>query len=120
MGQLYTVYIKLNFDDKNAVNKALDDFFDKEPAFNSINKTYSEDDLYWRLCVLTCNVQNPNATFGEHLGHAQFTTTFHATYSWEGILSKAWHAIAPTLNTGSSIQVYPDNGVWTLCIDDKE
>ena len=120
MGQLYSVFIKLDFDDKKAVNKALDEFFDKEPAFDNVNKACFEDDLYWRLLVLTCNDQDPDATFGEHLGQAQFTTTFHATYSWEGILSKAWYAIAPKLNTGSFIKVYPDNGAWTLRVDDEE
>lgn len=119
MGQLYTVFIKLDFDDKKAVNEALDKFFDEEPAFDKANKACFEDDLYWRLRVLTCNNQDLDTTYWEHLGIAQFTGIFHATYSWETVLYDAWNAIKPTLNVGSFIQVYPDNGAWTLRVDEE-
>ena len=44
----------------------------------------------------------------------EYRNAFHASYSWESVLDEWFRAVAPALETGSEIEVWPDSGSWRL------
>ena len=45
-------------------------------------------------------------------GNVRYHNSFSCCYSWESVLSLWFQAIAPSLEDGTMIEVWPDNGSW--------
>ena len=45
-------------------------------------------------------------------GWPVFRGDFDASYLWDDVMSEWFEAVAPSLVDGSSIEVWPDEGVW--------
>lgn len=45
-------------------------------------------------------------------GWSEYRSDFDAGYSWESIIYEWFQAVAPALEDGSEIEVYPDSGGW--------
>ena len=115
MGQCYTVYLKVQFNNEEGAIKALrdkianggkkdvDDIAREEKLdLNTIDgllRHYygnGEDNHKW-----TEGYPDPEWLCGD----------FNATYSWESVMMEAFEAMAPYLKNGSEIKIYPDSGV---------
>ena len=45
-------------------------------------------------------------------GWREYDNAFDASYSWEALLYDWFRAVAPALESGSDIEVWPDSGSW--------
>lgn len=51
------------------------------------------------------------------VGWRKYRNAFDASYSWDGLLDEWFRAVAPALEVGSEIEVWPDHGHWTLRVE---
>lgn len=51
-------------------------------------------------------------------GWPVFRSGFDASYSWNGVMDEWFRAVAPSLEPGSEIEVWPDSGSWKCTVKD--
>lgn len=115
MGACYSVsLIGLKFKDEQGAKKALQDKVKRAPAervnydiphFESMGK--SLDNLEDLLALFFAGWY---AEFDKTAPAGWLTAGFNASYGWEGIMIDAFEAIAPYLEAGAEIKIYPDSG----------
>lgn len=114
MGQCYDVNLRVRFKDEKGARKAL---FDKIGRANEEKVLYNMqglrmkgfdfDNIWDLMSVFFCG-------WGQRLKEAadkswQYSC-FDASYGWETVMMDAFDKIAPFLEDGSEIKIYPDSG----------
>lgn len=114
MGQTYDVNLRVRFKDEQGARKAL---FDKIGRANEEKvlydmqglrmKGFDFDNIWDLMSVFFCG-------WGQRLKEAadkswQYSC-FDASYGWETVMMDAFDKIAPFLEDGSEIKIYPDSG----------
>ena len=113
MGQTYAVSLKLHFKDKEGAAQALRDKIARATEERVI---YSLEH-YRELGIGTDTVEGLlRIFFGGWEGKLQNTGTslesgFDACYGWETVMMDAFDLMAPFLEDGSEITIYPDSGI---------
>ena len=111
MGQTYSVYLQLRIKDAEGLKKALSD----KIARGEEERTNYSLDHYRDIGVDTETLDGLlqvffggwNAGLNEYsLG--DFTSDFDACYGWESVMMDAFDAMAPHLEDGSCLKIYPD------------
>jgi len=115
MGQCYSVYLKVRFTDEEGAKKALQ----QKIARGAEERTdYSLDHYKGDLGLDLDNVHDLvrlffggwKARFDETADSDWVTADFDASYGWEYVMMDAFDIMAPYLEDGSSIEIYPDSG----------
>ena len=117
MGACYSVsLIGLKFKDEQGAKKALQDKIARGeeehtnyeiPHFEALGK--STDKLEDLLAIFFAGWDAKL----DHInweGREWLTAGFNAGYGWEGVMMDAFEDIAPFLEDGSEVQIYPDSG----------
>lgn len=114
MGQTYDVNLRVRFKDEKGARKAL---FDKIGRANEEKvlydmqglsmKGFDFDNIWDLMSIFFCG-------WGQRLKEAadkswQYSC-FDASYGWENVMMDAFDKIAPFLEDGSEIKIYPDSG----------
>ena len=114
MGQCYDVNLRVRFKDEKGARKAL---MDKVARGRQEHVLYDmqglrmrgfDFDKIWDLMSLFfCG-------WGEKLKETAdkgwLYSCFDASYGWEGVMIEAFNEIAPFVEDGSEIKIYPDSG----------
>ena len=113
MGQCYTVYLKMKLKDA-------DEFVRLSRKYATDNN-WSED--YMRQMssidgIIKQMISTGDLTVQCESGWPVFRSDFDASYSWDGVMDEWFHAIAPSLEDGSEIEVFPDVGSWKCVVHD--
>lgn len=120
MGQCYTVYLKVKFNDeegaKNAIHARLreqdvniselgkSEGLDLDTMDGLLRHYYSN----WEYGHKWTTVVDPDVLCGD----------FNATYSWESVMMEVFDLMAPFLQDGSEIKIYPDSGLDKAIVRD--
>lgn len=114
MGQCYSVVIKAEFKDTESAAKALRGKIERAEE-ERINYGLAH---YKDLGIGTDTLEDLlNIFFGGWEGKLKtrddgaMDSDFDASYGWEGVMMDAFEVIAPFLEDGSTIKIYPDSGV---------
>ena len=114
MGQTYDVTLSLRFKDEAGAKGALKDKIAKAKE----EKVDYNLDHYRSLGVDTESLQGLlNVFFGGWYAslaanaRGDLNAGFDACYGWETLMMDAFDAMAPFLENGSAITIYPDSGV---------
>ena len=111
MGQTYSVYLQLRIKDADGLKKALTD----KIARGEEERTNYSLEHYQSIGVDTNTLEGLlqvffggwNAGLNEYsLG--DFTSDFDASYGWESVMMETFDAMAPFLEDGSCLKIYPD------------
>ena len=114
MGQCYDVNLKVRFKDERKVRQTL---FEKVSRAEREHVLYDMQGLRMRgfnfentwdlMSVFFCG-------WGDKLKETAdkewLYSCFDASYGWEGVMMDAFTLIAPFLEEGSEIKIYPDSG----------
>ena len=113
MGQCYSVYLKIKLKDAD--------------EFVRLSRKYATDndwsDEYMRKMsgvdgIIKQMISTGDLTVQCEDGWPVFRSDFDASYSWEGVMYEWFNAVAPALEDGSEIEVYPDAGSWNCVVHD--
>lgn len=115
MGQCYSVYLKAKVKDEAefvrlSATKLRGEFNGlniRKGCFNGHDLTTSLGNIKFVLA----SHQNGFTETAED-GCPVYRSDFDASYSWESVLDEWFCAVAPALEDGSEIEVYPDMGHW--------
>lgn len=123
MGQTYSVNLKLKFSDEKGAVKALRE----KIARGKDERVMYYLDHYRLLGIGTEKLTDLLRIFfsgwtGELEEHPENTLSsdFGASYGWEGVMMDAFDEMAPFLEDGSSIRIYPDSGVDKGTVKNKK
>lgn len=120
MGQCYTVYLKVKFKDekgaKNAIHTRLreqdvnigelgaSEGLDLDTMDGLLRHYYSD----WERGHKWTPTTDPDVLCGD----------FNASYSWESVMMEVFELMAPFLQDGSEIKIYPDSGLDKAIVKD--
>lgn len=112
MGQCYTTYLKLRYKDEEGAKKALQKFLTRNDE-NALEEVHRDTGL--DLDTMDGLLRHFYSNW--EYGHKWTETTdpdvlcgdFNANYCWESIMMEAFEAMAPYLEDGSSLKIYPDS-----------
>lgn len=113
MGQCYSVYLKMKLKDAD--------------EFVRLSRKYATDndwsDEYMRKMsgvdgIIKQMISTGDLTVQCEDGWPVFRSDFDASYSWDGVMDEWFNAVAPALEDGSEIEVYPDVGSWKCVVRD--
>jgi len=107
MGQCYSVYLKAKLKDADAFVRLTREFADA----NGWSQDY-KDKLTGISGIINFIVGDGSVDVHYEDGFPVFRGEFDASYSWDGVMSEWFEAVAPSLVDGSSIEVWPDEGSW--------
>lgn len=114
MGQCYSVILKVNFTDKQKAADALND----KISWAAEERTNYNLGHYQELGIGSDTIEDLlKIFFGGWSGNLKtredgsMDSDFDASYGWEGVMMDAFERIAPYLEDGSMIKIYPDCGV---------
>ena len=113
MGQCYTVFLKLKYDDEQAVIKKAKEYYRKHDGYD-INfglESYNKDHKLKTIDDIVAIVLTPNFIKWDK---GDYESDFDASYTWEEVLENWFKEMAPVLDDKSSIEVYPDEGSWKM------
>ena len=121
MGQCYTTYLKVRFNDESGAVKAVQDMltdsgeytledYSKHTGldYNTINGILRHFYANWERGYQWTKTTDPDVLSGD----------FNATYSWESKMIEVFQLLAPFLEDGSSLKIYPDSGYDYLVVKD--
>ena len=115
MGQCYTVYLKMKLKDADEFVNASRKFAeDNYWGYDYIAKMTSVD----KIIKYFVGGTSSGVCVDYEDGWPVFRGDYDACYSWDGTLENWFHAIAPSLEDGSEIEVYPDTGRWKCVVHD--
>jgi len=115
MGSCYNVYLKVKFTDEEKAALALQD----KISWAREDHVYYSLDHYQLLGIGSEKLDDLlQIFFGGWYGKLKkqedsegwLTSDFDASYGWEGVMMDAFDCIAPYLEDGSEIEIYPDSG----------
>ena len=112
MGQTYSVILDVKFKDKNGAAQAL------RGKIARADQDFADYGLehFKELGIGTDTIEDLLKIFfggwdGKLIDHgASMTSDFDASYGWETVMMDAFDDIAPFLEDGSAIRIYPDSG----------
>lgn len=120
MGQCYCVIMNVRFTDEQGAMRALQEKIGRaeEEHVNYNLEHFSElgistDSLSDLLGIFFGGWKGKLERQGEEL-----YSGFNASYGWEGLMMDAFDELAPYLEDGSWIKIYPDSGVDCGLVDD--
>ena len=116
MGQCYSVYLKVKVkDEKEFVRLSAEKLRGKFLGLDIREDCFVGHDLATPLgnikFVLASHQHNFDVMTNDN-GWPVYRSDFDASYSWELVLEEWFLAVASTLEDGSEIEVYPDEGHW--------
>jgi len=114
MGQTYDVNLRVRFKDEKGAKQALFDKISKAKQEHVIYdmqglrmKGFDFDNIWDLMSVFFCG-------WGEKIldtsDKSWRYSCFDASYGWESVMMDAFEKIAPYLEDGSEIKIYPDSG----------
>ena len=114
MGQTYDVNLRVRFKDEKGAKKALFDKISRAKQERVLYdmqglrmKGFDFDNIWDLMSVFFCG-------WGEKILDASDKSwrysCFDASYGWESVMMDAFEKIAPYLEDGSEIKIYPDSG----------
>lgn len=114
MGQCYDVNLRVRFKDEKGAKKALFDKIgraNKEKVLYNMQglrmKGFDFDNIWDLMSVFFCGW---GQRLKETADKSWLYSCFDATYGWENVMMDAFDKIAPYLEDGSEIKIYPDSG----------
>ena len=114
MGQCYSVALMVNIKNNAEFVKLSRSFIEtqniREDCFIGVDLTTPEGNVKFMLAGYTQPDNWQERDEGD--GWREYGNGFDASYSWDGLMEEWFRAIAPTLETGSDIEVWPDSGSW--------
>ena len=105
MGQCYSVNFKAKLKDADAFVRLTREFAKDWPQDD-------KDRLTSIGGIINNFVGDGTVRVAYEDGWPVFRSDFDASYSWDDVMSEWFEAVAPSLVDGSSIEVWPDEGVW--------
>ena len=111
MGQCYNVIVKMKV--KGAaeiIKKSVEVFKTECPEWYDEIKDKIPCDTVYGCVAFALAANQHNFTAVHRNGITTYKSSFKATYSWQSVLEDWFDTIAPYLNDGSSMLIYPDNG----------
>lgn len=109
MGQCYSVYLKAKLKDADAFVRLTREF----------TKDWSQPfkDRLAGINGIINNIVGDGAVDVRYEdGWPVFCGEFDASYSWDGTMEEWFRAVAPALEAGSEIKVWPDGGNWICTV----
>lgn len=121
MGQCYTTYLKVRFNDEQGAVKAVQDMltdsgeyaledYSKQTGldYNTIDGILRHFYANWEDGYKWTKTTDPDILSGD----------FNATYSWESKMIEVFQLLARFLEDGSSLKIYPDSDYDYLVVKD--
>lgn len=120
MGQCYSVYLKVKFEDEQGAVKAVQQRLegmgeDLEELSRETGLDYGTIDgilrhyyASWENGHKWTQTTDPEVLSGD----------FNATYSWESVMMEVFQLMAPYLKDGSTLKIYPDSSYDLLEVRD--
>ena len=113
MGQCYCVDTDVKYKDKKKFvelgNKFIDDELAKGTGFDALDTIDRQipDGIWEAILTKRCMKKDTEGCY---------SSDFDATYSWEGLMVEFFEEVAPSLEDGSEMIIYPDSGSRTLTV----
>lgn len=108
MGACYSVFLKVNMkDEKGAINALNEHMVNDTSAVYDSDAKETFDDL---MRILFAENQRKVFIYEEKQFRC-YENDFDASYGWERVMLEWFEVMAPFLNNGSKMVIYPDNGV---------
>lgn len=116
MGQTYSVYLKVEFKDKEGAKNAL---FKKIARAKEEHTDYGLEH-FKELGIGTDSIEDLlKIIFGGWDGKlVDGQAGFDASYGWEQVMMDSFTIMAPFLEDGSEIKIYPDSGLDRAIVKD--
>ena len=113
MGQTYSVYLKVRFNDEEGAKKALHNKISKGreehveyDVEGLVNKHHFDmDDT---LDLLSVFFSGWGSRLRDTTQEGVITSDFNACYGWESIMIETFDLLAPFVGDGSWLKIYPD------------
>lgn len=124
MGQCYSVYLKVKFNDEEGAKKAL---HDKISRGEEEHIRYDIEGLDNQHGFDLQNIRDLLSVFFSGWGSrlrddsthpGMLSSDFDCCYGWEGVMLETFSEIAPFLEDGSTIKIYPDSDYDLLEVKD--
>lgn len=106
MGAVYTVYGDLTYKSDEAIVKATKDFINSTTSARFSDTDFTDLDGAL-VCIFTdrgLDIKSISSTA------VKFASDFDASYGWEWVMQSWFNIVAPVLNDGSTLEIYPDSG----------
>lgn len=125
MGACYYVKLKAKvLDEKGAVN-ALNEHMKNDTRTNYSLEEYATqgigtetfDDL---MRIFLAGWKHQEVGISKGNGFTFYENEFSASYGWESVMIKMFHVLAPYLDNGSRLLIYPDVNYDELVIENGE
>lgn len=121
MGAVYSVQMKLIFTDETALTELMREHFKACLKKNYGFRVYNADTADSMTVRDFVEAFAPDIFFEKRGEHSLETESgFDASYSWEFVLDDMFRAIAPALADGSYMRVGPDEGTWTMAVENGQ
>lgn len=111
MGAVYDVHVELSYQDEDAVVALMNDYIDE----NEGSRINFGVDSFAEQGITRDSVSGLMPAFLTMRGMVEsdpgvFDASFDARYGWERVMTDMFEYIAPALDDGSIMEVYPDSG----------
>lgn len=107
MGQCYSVYLKIKMKNEGEFIRLSRKYATENEWSGEYIRKMSGVDGVIKQVLLTDDL-----TVQREDGWLVYRSDFDAYYSWESVLDEWFNAVAPALDDGSEIEVYPDRCHW--------
>lgn len=115
MGQCYTVYLKIKFKDAGEFVRLTQQYATSHNWSADYMASTTSIDKIVKFFVGV----GDSLTVDYEDGWPVFRGDYDASYSWDGVLEEWFRAIAPSLEPGSEIDVWPDSGSWNCTVNSE-
>ena len=121
MGQCYTTYLKLRFEDEEGAKKTLQNIITRDGQVD-LDDVCRHDDL--DLYTIDGCLRHFYADWehgyrwSDYPKQGWLCGDFNASYGWESVMIEVFEAIAPYLRNGSILKIYPDSDYDHLMVKD--
>ncbi len=125
MGACYSVTLKAKIKDEKGVVKVLNEFIANDTRTNYSLDLYKAqgigtetfDDL---MRIFLAGWKHQEVTIEEKEGFRVYKNDFNASYGWEGVMMRMFHEIAPFMEDGSELLIWPDSSYDLLVVGEGE
>ena len=121
MGQCYSVDMRLVYKDRNAANRALVGYINKNKEavnFNIPHLAKKGVSLYGgivdaiKLLITNCEFESETSPEEDI-----FRSSFEGSYGWSDVMEEGFKAMVPFLKDGSELTIFPDMGYDKFSLD---
>lgn len=125
MGAVYHVEAKIKLKDEQAAIAALNQHIKNDTRTEYSLKTFAEygvlpDTFDHLMRIFLAGYREGSFRITKQKNAVCYQNSFEASYGWESVLVEMFQTLAPCLDNGSVLKIWPDNGYTRLVIRDNK